>query len=439
MWTYLVALSIIALVAIAALGCVVYYLRSEKIALLHRLEQAAAEKDRHDLEQKIADENARLVQAQNQQEEVLRQAQAATNTLLLVLAARDTLFAEAAALRTNDAGRTVALHPELVPLAGRLYESGLSDVPPESDLLTRLEAVRRIARQVRENSGKAYVPPPELAGTVQTHAAWGALLQTKVEQIHQALNSLVRESQVKFTRATLTADSPTLAAAIAKRNEEVAGSQIKVAEATLSVARTNAVLKRAEAGAEATKTQADADAAAVTTRAKAEAEEIIATALRAAEESRRKQAEADAAKERDWQEREAAIKLAETKNKVAVQDKVDEARKIELRKKASDAAVKTKLAPFTTPGYVGVARPTAEKKPLSFAQLLASGALADTVHGQEKLVKIATDAHDNVRPRLAVNKYFFRRHPEEIQLVQETQNLLLELGPTLVELGQLEP
>jgi hypothetical protein len=55
------------------------------------------------------------------------------------------------------------------------------------------------------------------------------------------------------------------------------------------------------------------------------------------------------------------------------------------------------------------------------------------------LVKIATDAHDNVRPRLAVNKYFFRRHPEEIQLVQETQNLLLELGPTLVELGQLEP
>ena len=439
MWTYLVALSIIALVAIAALGCVVYYLRSEKIALLHRLEQAEAAKQRHDLDQKEAAEQGRVVAAQNQQEEVLRQAQAATNTLLQVLAARDTLFAAAAALRTNDAGRTVALHPELVPLAGRLYESGLTDVPPEPDLLTRLEAVRRIARQVSDNSGKAYLPPPELAGTVQTHAAWATLAQAKVEQIHQALNSLVRETQVKFTRTPLTAESPTLAAPIAKRDEEVAGAQIKVAETTLSAARTNAVLKRAEAGADATKTQAEADAAAMTTRAKAEAEEIIATAQRAAEESRRKQAEADAAKEREWQEREAALKLAETKTKVAVQDKADEARKLQLRKKASDPAVKNKLAPFTTPGYVGVARPTADKKPLSFAQLQASGALAATVQGQEKLVHIAADARDNVRPRLAVNRYFFRRHPEQIQLVQETQELLLELGPTLVEMGELAP
>jgi hypothetical protein len=439
LWTALAALLIVALAAIVGLGFVVYYLRSEKAELQRRAAQAEAQAQRHDLDQKEAAEKGRLVQAQNQQQDVLRQAQAATNTLLQVLATRDALFAEAAALRTNDAGRTVALHPELVPLAGRLYESGLTDVPPESDIVTRLEAVRRIAQQVRESSGTAYVPPPELAGTVQTDAAWAALAQAKVDQVRQALNSLVGESQVKFTRATLTADSPTLSAAITKRNEEVAGAQIKVAEKTLSVARTNAVLKRAEADADATTTQAKADAIAITTRAKADAEEIIATAKRAEEESRRKQAEADAAKERDWKEREAAIKLAETKSNVAVQDKVDEARKLELRKKASDAAVKTKLAPFTTPGYVGVARPTAEKKPLSFAQLLASGALADTVHGQEKLVKIATDAHDNVRPRLAVDKYFFRRHPEEIQLVQETQKLLLELGPTLVELGELAP
>jgi hypothetical protein len=439
LWTALAALLIVALAAIVGLGFVVYYLRSEKAELQRRAAQAEAQAQRHDLDQKEAAEKGRLVQAQNQQQDVLRQAQATTNTLLQVLATRDALFAEAAALRTNDAGRTVALHPELVPLAGRLYESGLTDVPPESDIVTRLEAVRRIAQQVRESSGTAYVPPPELAGTVQTDAAWAALAQAKVDQVRQALNSLVGESQVKFTRATLTADSPTLSAAITKRNEEVAGAQIKVAEKTLSVARTNAVATRAGADAAATKAQAEADAAAVTTRANAKAEEIIAAANRDAEERRRKQAEENAAKEREWQEREAKLKLEETKTKVAVQDKADEARKIELRKKASDPAVKTKLAPFTTPGLVGISQPTAGKKPLSFSQLQASGALATTVHGQEKLVKIATDASDNLRPRLAVNKYFFRRHPEEVQLVQETQELLSELGPTLVEMGQLEP
>jgi len=281
---------------------------------------------------------------------------------------------QATALRTKDAGRTVALHPELVPLAGRIYESGLSNVPPEADLLRRLEAVRRLAQQVSENSRKAYVPPPELAGTVQTHAAWATLAQAKVDQIHQTLNSLVRESKVKFTRATLTADAPTLAAAIARRNEEVAGTEIKVAEQTASTARTNAVLKRAEAGADATKTQAEADATAMTTQAKAEAEEIIATAKRAAEESHRKQAEVNAAKEREWKEREATLKLAETKTKVAVQDKVDEARKIELRKKASEPAIQTKLAPFTTPGCSQIKGMTIDLKPLSYTALQNSGA-----------------------------------------------------------------
>jgi hypothetical protein len=439
LWTALAALLIVALAAIGGLGFVVYYLRSEKAELQRRAAQAEAQAQRHDLDQKEAAEKGRLVQAQNQQQDVLRQAQAATNTLLQVLATRDALFVEAAALRTNDAGRTVALHPELVPLAGRLYESGLTDVPPESDIVTRLEAVRRIAQQVRESSGTAYVPPPDLAGTVQTDAAWAALAQAKVDQVRQALNSLVRESQVKFTRATLTTDSPTLSAAIARRNEEVAGTEIKVAEQTASTARTNAVLTRAKAGAEATTTQADADATAITTRARAEAEEILATAKRAEEESRRKLAEADAAKERDWKEREAAIKLAETKNKLAVQDKVDEARKLELKKKASEPAIQTKLAPFTTPGYAGVSGPTAEKKPLSFQQLQASGALAPTIAGQNKLVKIAIDKHDSVRPRWGLHATFYRRHDEQIQDVQATQKLLLELGPTLVEMGQLEP
>jgi hypothetical protein len=439
LWTALAALLIVALAAIGGLGFVVYYLRSEKAELQRRAAQAEAQAQRHDLDQKEAAEKGRLVQAQNQQQDVLRQAQAATNTLLQVLATRDALFVEAAALRTNDAGRTVALHPELVPLAGRLYESGLTDVPPESDIVTRLEAVRRIAQQVRESSGTAYVPPPDLAGTVQTDAAWAALAQAKVDQVRQALNSLVRESQVKFTRATLTADSPTLSAAIARRNEEVAGTEIKLAEQIVATARTNAVLTRAKAGAEATTTQAEADATAITTRAETEAARLLAAAQQEAADLRRKQAEDLAAKEREWQQHKADLEFKAATNRVAVQNTIDAARKIELRKKASDPEVQSKLKYFTTPGYVGVSGKTPEKKPLSFQQLQASGALAPTIAGQNKLVKIAIDEHDSVRPRWGLHAIFYRRHDEQIQQVQETQKLLLELGPTLVELGELAP
>lgn len=52
------------------------------------------------------------------------------------------------ALPTNETGRAVALHPDLVRLAGRLFESGVPEIPPEPDIITRLEAVRRIEQQV---------------------------------------------------------------------------------------------------------------------------------------------------------------------------------------------------------------------------------------------------------------------------------------------------
>lgn len=438
-WTALTICLVLAVLGLAGLGYALYHSNSERVRIANALAAQQNEIDRRKLETQKADEQGKLTNARNQQNQLLAQVSAATNSLLQLLAGSDQVRTEAAALGTNEAGRTVALHPELVRLAGRVFESGLPELPPETDITTRLEAVRRIEQQVLDARGTAYEPVPALGVTVQNANLWAEQGTLKVGQIRDALSGLVRESKVKFTRATLTTDSPTLSAAIARRNEEVAGTEIKVAEQTASTARTNAVLTRAKAGAEATTTQADADATAITTRARAEAEEILATAKRAEEESRRKLAEADAAKERDWKEREAAIKLAETKNKLAVQDKVDEARKLELKKQASDPAVKTKLAPFTTPGYVGVSGPTVEKKPLSFQQLQASGALASTIAGQNKLVKIAIDKHDSVRPRWGLHATFYRRHDEQIQEVQATQKLLLELGPTLVEMGELAP
>lgn len=417
LWIPLVVLLVIAAGAIVTLGFVVRYLHNEKIQLAHLLERAEAEKQRHELEQKQATENARLVQASNQQDQVLNQARSATKLLMKLLAARDTLLAETAALRTNTAGCTVALHPDLVRLARRFYESAVVDLPPESDLATRLEAVRRIEQQVQDHYGQAYEPPAELSGTVQTHAAWGALAQAKLDQLRQTLNALVSEAKVKFTRATLTAASPTLDAAISKLNELEAQASLQRAEVSASTARTNAV----------------------ETRAEADAQKIRADAERYAEEMRRKLTEEQAAKEREWQERDAKLKLEETKTKVAVQNKADEARKVELRKKASDPAIQSKLAPFTTPGHVQFRRMYPDAQPYSLQALQSKGALTTNMLGMMQLVEVAIEAADKERPRWNLNRKFWVNHANDVEMVKEAQQLLIELGPVLVEMGKLQP
>ena len=93
---------------------------------------------------------------------------AATNALTQLLAACEAVRAESAALRTNEAGRRAALHAELVTVVRRFCEASLSQVPPEPELTTRLEAVRRIEQQLLASCGKAYELPVGLSGEVQT-------------------------------------------------------------------------------------------------------------------------------------------------------------------------------------------------------------------------------------------------------------------------------
>ncbi len=96
------------------------------------------------------------------------------------------------------------------------------------------------------------------------------------------------DSQVKFTRAILTADSPTLATAIARFGEQEAAAQLRQGAAVLSSARTNATVEIATA----------------------QAQQILAEARRQAAEILQQSQEALAAKERDLAEREAKLKLA---------------------------------------------------------------------------------------------------------------------------------
>lgn len=417
LWLMLAGFLALGLAGATALVGTIYYIKSDRLKLVRELEAATNAAQRHEIEAKQAAEQAKLVRARNGQEQVLAQVKAATNSLAPLLAGRQTLLAEATALRTNETGRTVARHPDLLRLARRCLESSLPELPPEPEIVTRLEAVRRIEQQVLEARGSAYEPAAELGVTVQNAVTWGDQGLLKLGRIREELQALVRESKIKFTSAPLTADSPILNEALARLAAEEAGGLLRQAEQTVASARTNAAVSRAEA----------------------EAEKIRAEARREADEIRAKLKEEQAAKEREFAEREAQLKVAETKTKVAVEEKNDEARKVELRRQAADPAVQVKLAPFTTPGYWQLDEMTLDKKPHSYTKLKSCGALEPTVKGGSTLAAIVSTSTDRVRPRWKINPSLYTRSPEAIERIKEAQQLLIELGPVLVELGQLQP
>ena len=418
LWTALVALFLIAAVAAVVLGALFYYARSDKAKLERQLQEQQTRAAQNELNAKKATEEAKLAMARTRQEEVLAQARLATNVVGLLLQEINQVNTEAAALKTSEAGRTVALHPDLVAQARRLYDTDLPALVPTAEVVTRLEGVRRIEQQLVTALGTTYQPTADQAVTAQNAAVWAEQERRRVKNAQTLLVGLVQESKIKVATTPLTAQSPTLDAAVAQlRQDELALRQRATIQKT---------------------TQAE-DAAAKLL-AEAEAQRILQAARQEASNLLVKVNEEKAEWERAMKKREAEQKIKETETKIAVQTKTEEARNMELRKKASDPEVQNKLAPFITPGYwqtkaVGF---STEKKPLSLTQLQAKGALAPTTAGLHALVEVATSPNDRVRPRWKVPAGWVKK-PDQFEMVKEAQALLIELGPVLVEMKMLEP
>ena len=195
-----------------------------------------------------------------------------------------------------------------------------------------------------------------------------------------------------------------------------------------------------------------------TTVAKSEANDTVAKAeaKRILDEARAQVAKmvsdakvATAKQEREELVRKAETKIEDTKAQVAAQQKENDAQRIVLKEKAADPLVQSTLAPFITPGLwtpdAGMgAFKQIEKKPLSFSDLKAKGALNPSVAGLKVLVEIATYVR-NDRPKWSdLRKHgegpgVFAKYPDRVALATERQKLLIELGPVLVEMKMLEP
>lgn len=62
--------------------------------------------------------------------------------------------------------------------------------------------------------------------------------------------------------------------------------------------------------------------------------------------------------------------------------------------------------------------------------------------GMQRLVNVAYDRIDKVRPRWTFKRNGVRgwfNNPDEVEMIKQVQQLLIELGPVLVESGQLLP
>lgn len=424
---FMIVLLLIAVIGVASLAGIFYYTRSDKAKMERQLQAMEAQQAQAKVEEKKAAETAKLTLARNRQDEVLAQVRSATNVLSQLLTETKALAIESAALKSNDAGRQVALHPDLVVQARRLYESEIPQVVPVDDVVTRLEGVRRVEQQIFGAAGTTFEPGADLLVTAQNGGLWAEPEKRKASQARTLLAGLITESKVKVTGGALTPSSPTLEEAIRRLNQsEVAARQEAI------------VKKTTEAKVEGTAALAQAEAQRVLDQAKAEAQRVIDEA-----------AEIKAQAMRDSLQRKAQTTLENTKADVAAKDTLDEATRTKLKQRAADPAVQAALAPLLTPGLWTPAAGSGafkeiEKKPLSLSALKAAGALNPNANGLKALVYIACNYY-NDRPKWSdiafknQNLSTFLKDPARVALAAERQKILIEVAPVLVEMKLLEP
>lgn len=416
-WTAVAVLAVALLVVVIAAGGLYVYRSSERIKLANAKLEQEARQARAELQRKEAEDQAKVTLAQTQRDQVLAPTRSATNLLAGLLTGINEAQNEAEALKTSDAGKAIARHQDLTELARRVYETELKALPTQGEVTLRLEGARRLEQQLVAASGTAYTPEADMEKSAQDLITWGTEGQVKLARVRQSLAALVQESKAKVTVGSITEASPTLEAAMTSLSQRATATSLKVQESAA-----------AEARAQAEITNALAEAKRIQTEAEIRAQAILADATAKKEQA-----------DREIQQREAQMKVEQANTQVAVQQQEDEATKILLRQKASDPKVLAELAPFTTPGYWTLRGLAADKKPLSFGALQASGALADDMRGLQKLVDVATSGYDRARPRWDMNRRLWVRKPELIEKVKSAQKYLNELGPVLVEKGLLEP
>ena len=418
------ALVIVVLAVGGLVGYIVYQNRAnaklnrEKEALQRQVEERNAAITKSQIDRSKAEEDTHLALAKNKQEEVLAAIRTSESRLQTLLSETKEAKGDVLALKTNEEGRQIARHPSLIPGARRFFETDVQALVSEDEIIAKIENQRRSALQIQKASGTLYEPDPKVIGSAGADLSWAAERIERITALRTSLDALISESKIKVAQTTNAPKS--LEIAIKEAEEAEAAKKTKLIAEKLAEAKTES----AESIAEAIKQKAIADG-------KKEAERLIAEAQKLKDEA-----------QQALNIRKAEAKVAETKSLIEEQRLQAEARKAVLREKIKDPKIQAKLAPFTTPGFAQIGGVGFDKKPLSFRAIQTRGALNPTEAGLQALVHIAFTRNDRDRPRWNFhynNEKGWTKRSEERAMVVETQQLLAELGPVLVEEGLLQP
>ena len=205
----------VALAVLAGGGYALYYFNFTQAERAEReARQLDYQKKHAQVERDKGAEQSRIALARNQQNEALVRARQVTNSLAALLQEINALNADLSAFKVNEAGKSVALHPDLIPLARRLYENQMPQLPAASEVLQRLESARRVEQQLVEHAGSAYEPEAQLTVNLQDASYWAETTSRRAQEIRTAKEFLVREAKVKITAKPLDDNSPTLETAL---------------------------------------------------------------------------------------------------------------------------------------------------------------------------------------------------------------------------------
>lgn len=417
--TTLLGICLVCLLLLAGgFGALWYFSFSDNAKLKRQLQEQEARASRIELEKQKAVSGEALALARSSQAQALTAVRQATNIISDLYTAAQKSAEHLAVLRTNSAGQEIALHPELVAMARRLYQNDATELPPNVAIIERLESLRRVELQLVEASGTAYIPDPTLLASVTGAESWARSAMEKVRTVEASISALEREAKVKVFTGSRPVPPVNLTQAIQQSNES------EIAQ------RQKAIIEKTD----------DAKSTAASLVAKAEADRIIAEAKAKADAIVREAEEQEAARKRSAQIKDAQAKAMDTDSDLKTQKILDEATRQRLLAKIADPQVQLKLTPLTTPGYYQGHKNGIDKIPVSLTVLQSLGALTPDEKGLGALARIVSTKEDKVRPRLKISAASgWKRYPDQIELLKELQGLLIELSPVLVEKGMLAP
>lgn len=153
-------------------------------------------------------------------------------------------------------------------------------------------------------------------------------------------------------------------------------------------------------------------------------------------------------------------RLQEELSKADVRNTLDDAERVRLEQLAKSPSVQRDLAPFLArgtwqPGETAP-KPAAEVVPMSFSAISGFGALDRSEEGLRKLHAIVNAKGsgqmrvmqgqgnrrrhlDEMRPKWGFPERFKDLSGDQMQQLRDVQDLLIEVGPTMVELSLLAP